>query len=684
MPDPSPDQTGNGCTRKRLLDAVLRYRRLYVVLVHFLLILLANQLAFQLRFDFAVPASMAEVSLRYLPLLFLIRAGTFVPFRLYQGLWRYTSVSDLRDIIAGVSASSAVFYLLVRWGMGVTAYPRSVYIIDAILLISSMGGVRLLRRVYRELGRIDCGRRLLIYGAGDAGEMIARDIRHRDYYRYDPVGFVDDDRAKVGRRIHGLPVLGTREDLPAILQREKPDEILVAIPSAEPAAVRSIVRALEPFKVPIKTLPNLRDVLDGRVSVSQIRSLKIEDLLPRAPVGLDPEPVRSLVEGEVVMVTGAGGSIGSELCRQLLAFKPKRLLLFERHENSLFAISNELLAAGGGDAVVPLIGDVTDWNRVSEVIGHHRPALIFHAAAHKHVPLMEMNPCEAVKNNVGGTWVLARVAARAGVKRFVLISTDKAVNPTSVMGATKRVCETIVQALQDGNGSQGTCFTAVRFGNVLGSSGSVVPTFQAQIAAGGPVTVTHPEVKRYFMLIPEAVQLVLHAAALAEGGEVFVLDMGEQIKLLDLARTMIRLSGYVPDEEISISFTGLRPGEKLSEDLVGVAESAERLSVEKILRVRRNGVPEAAAVARTVERLQQAALANQPTAVVERLKESPPSFAHATVTAPDRHIAFSSSPPPGEASDSPSALRPPASHSATCPHCGSRQQANASVSPRFL
>ena len=466
----------------------------------------------------------------------------------------------------------------------------------------------------------------MIFGAGDAGEMIVRDMKRRAFYNGEPIGFVDDDRRKVGQRIHGLAVLGTRHDLPAILERHRPDDVLIAIPTAEAATIRGIVKALEPFKLSIKTLPNLRDVMDGKVSVSQIRELAIEDLLPRAPVGLDPEPVRHLIAGQTVLVTGAGGSIGSELCRQILSFGPRSLVLFERYENSLFAIENDLRDRGSACEIHAVVGDMTDRRRVDTVMAAHRPGIVFHAAAHKHVPLMESSPCEAVKNNVGGTWVLARAAVRHGVSRFVMISTDKAVNPTSVMGATKRVCEIIVQGLADGAGANGTRFSVVRFGNVLGSNGSVIPRFIAQIKTGGPVTVTHPDIRRFFMLIPEAVELVLHAATLGEAGEVMVLDMGEQIKVLDVARHLIRLSGYVPDEDVQIVFSGLRPGEKLFEELQADAENAEPSGVEKIVRIRRATTPDPGVVERQVLGLSRAARRGDAVRTLALLNQMVPTY----------------------------------------------------------
>lgn len=562
---------------------ILKHRRLIIVWLHLTLIVAADYGAFSLRFDGSIPPNILLLWWRTLPLLVAIQMTTFLAFRLYEGLWRYTSISDLRNIILGVTASSGLFYLLVSWRFSELGYPRSTLIIDALLLISAMSGLRLGRRIYRDLSRIDRDKRVLIFGAGDAGELIVRDMKNNLFYDYEPIGFIDDDPGKVGARIHGVPVLGTRQALSSIIETHQPHEVLVAMPGAGAATIREVVRALEPFKVPIKTLPSLRDIMDGRVLVSQIRSLKIEDLLARAPIGLSTTPLARLIKGKRVLVTGAGGSIGSELCRQIAQLEPETLTLYDRYENGLFAITNDLADRNGPCTVYSLVGDVTDRKRLDAVMKEHRPAIIFHAAAHKHVPLMEFNACEAVKNNVLGTRAVMEAAASNGVEKFVLISTDKAVNPSSVMGATKRAAELLVQA---SNQRGRTAFVAVRFGNVLASNGSVVPRFVEQIKAGGPVTVTHPDMRRFFMLIPEAAQLVLHAAALGEAGAVYVLEMGDQLKLVDMARNLIRLSGLVPDDDIRIVFTGLRPGEKLFEELVGDNERAEPSGVEKILRVR--------------------------------------------------------------------------------------------------
>ena len=570
------------------LKLLITYRRLVIIAAQMTLVVLANQLALFLRFDGAPPGWAISASLGMLPWLLVLRFAGFVPFRLFEGFWRYTSAYDLRNIVLSVAASTVAFSVVVYSPLGPPVYPRSIPIVDALLLMVMLGLVRGSRRIYTELRGIAGGRRVLIYGAGEAGDSMVRSMQNGLGSRYAPVGFVDDNPAKKGLRIRGVLVLGGRNELPRIIRKTGPDEILIAMPNVDAATVRDIVRVLEPFKLRITTLPKLSDILGGRIGLSQIRNLQPEDLLNRAPVGMDPTPVRRLVRGRRVMVTGAGGSIGSELCRQIAVLEPASIVLYERYENNLYGIAAELTDLGFGSILVPVIGDITDRTRLSHVFYAHRPEIVFHAAAHKHVPLMEDNPCEAVKNNVYGTQLLADMAERHSVDRFIFISTDKAVNPTSVMGATKRVGELLIQAQAQGSG---TSFFTVRFGNVLGSNGSVVPRFLAQIKAGGPVTVTHPEMRRYFMLIPEAVHLVLHAAAQGKTGSTYVLEMGEQVKVLDMARNLIRMSGYKPDEDIRISFVGLRPGEKLYEELVGEDEIVSPSGVEKINQVRQQRVP---------------------------------------------------------------------------------------------
>jgi FlaA1/EpsC-like NDP-sugar epimerase len=556
-------------------------RRIIAVAVQLALVVVSNRLAFALRFDGDIAPWALASFWQMLPWLVAIRGATFLALGLHQRLSRETNIYDLRNIAIGVAVSTGAFALVALSPLGVEVYPRSVYVIDALLCSFLLAALRVARRSLSLPASAD--RRVLVYGAGDAGEQIVRDMLHNPSHGYLPVGFVDDDHAKVGKRICGVRVLGTREDLATIVKEKNPTEVLIAIPHAEPVVVRGIVRALEPFKISIQTLPSLREMVDGRVEVGRIRKLSTEDLLARAPVGLDREPVKALVEGRRVLVTGAGGSIGSELCRQIAALEPASLVLFERYENSLHDVANELRDAGFGRGTVPVIGDITDGARLDAVMSEHQPDIVFHAAAHKHVPLMEYNPCEAVKNNVRGTRLLIEAAERHGVDRFIFISTDKAVNPTSVMGATKRIAELLVEAQSRGSG---TTFLTVRFGNVLGSNGSVVPRFLDQIKRGGPVTVTHPEMRRFFMLVPEAVQLVLHAAARGTNGCTYVLEMGDQVKIVDMARTLIRLAGLVPDKEIPIVFVGLRPGEKLYEELVADHETREPSGVDSVFRVR--------------------------------------------------------------------------------------------------
>lgn len=567
-------------------ERLMRCTRLMIVVLHMVLVVESNYFAYWLRFDGQIPPQEMALFLATVGWVTALRMMVFIPFRLYGGLWQYTGLSELGNIVTAVAVSSGVITIVIHEA-GVP-YSRSIVVIDAVLLIGLLSGVRLARRAVHHLRRPQPITRVLIIGAGDAGEMIVRDMRNFPH-GYEPVGLIDDDPSKTGQRIHGVPVLGSRDDLLRIVAAARPDEFLIAMPSAGRTVVRTLMELLQPFRLPIRTLPSLRDVLDGRVAVSQIRELTIEDLLSRDPVRLNDGSIQQLIAGRRVMVTGAGGSIGSELSRQVAALGPATLVLYERYENSLHDLSTDLVARYGGTVIRPVIGDVTDPARVHQVFELYRPDIVFHAAAHKHVPLMEYNPCEAVKNNVNGTATVAAAAQEWGTRRFILISTDKAVNPSSVMGATKRIAERVIE-LQAGKGV--TLFSTVRFGNVLGSNGSVLPRFLQQIRNGGPVTVTHPEIRRYFMLIPEAVQLVLHVAALDEAGRTYVLDMGEQIKLVDLARDVIRLAGFEPDTEIPITFIGLRPGEKLFEELVGTAEWAEPSPVPKILRVHGGTVPD--------------------------------------------------------------------------------------------
>jgi FlaA1/EpsC-like NDP-sugar epimerase len=625
----------------------LRYRALatskrvwLAVVLDVAMITAATYVAFWLRFEGDIPSEYLVTYRQTVPWLLVVRELSFLVFGLYGGLWRYTGISDLTRILLAVFASSLFLYGTVYFELGPAVYPRSVVAIDALLLVWFLGGVRLFPRLLASIIRPKQGRRVLIIGAGDAGDMVVHEMLKIRGYR--PVGFIDDDPSKLGRTIQGVTVLGTRADLPRVVAATRPDEVLIAIPSASADMVRSCVQLLEGFKLPLTTLPSLAEMVNGKVGVKQIRPLAIEDLLPRSQVALDTGDGLRLVNGKRVLVTGAGGSIGSELCRQIASFEPSDLILYERYENSLYAIAGDLADRAVVTSVHPVIGDVTDVARMTAVFAQYRPHLVFHAAAHKHVPLMEANPCEAVKNNVVGTQVAARVARDYGVERFVLVSTDKAVNPSSVMGASKRVAELIVQAIDVAGGN--TRFVTVRFGNVLGSNGSVVPRMLDQIRAGGPVTVTHPEIRRYFMLIPEAVQLVLQAAILAEKRETFVLDMGEQIKVLDVAQNLIRLSGFVPGHEMPIRIIGLRPGEKLFEELVGGGEALEPSRIDKIFRVQRTEGSDLARLADHIEALVEMALLGESKEVLRGLKRIVPTF--------DPGVAATTESPSGSASRS--------------------------------
>ncbi|MDH4344357.1 MAG: polysaccharide biosynthesis protein [Nitrospira sp.] len=568
---------------RRFGDRVLRYRSILVIGVELLLIFAANLTAFALRFDADVPPEYRRIMWDFMPAVLLMYGTGLWLFGIQRGLWRYVDLRDLWRILLAALSSSVVFYGVIHQLGGVTQYPRSVIILTGLLTALYLAGIRLAVRGFREWIQIfDPGaRRVLIVGAGHAGELLVRDMLYDANYRSCPVGFVDDDPIKRKMNIHGIPVVGVISDIKKAAERLKVDEIIVAIPSGSTTVKQKILAASEGCSVPIKTLPDVKQLLGDPVSLQHVRPMSLEDLLQREPILTDRQKLHPFVAGKKLLVTGAGGSIGSELCRQIAQYNPQSLVLFERYENALHSLMLELKAAFPSVKILPVIGDVAVPDRVSEVFQQCRPDIVFHAAAHKHVPLMELNPKEAIRNNILGTRVVAEAALKAGVDRFVLISTDKAVNPSSVMGATKRIAEHVMQEFQR---TGLTKFTVVRFGNVLGSNGSVVPLFSEQIRKGGPVTVTHPDIRRFFMTIPEAVQLVLQASVMGQGGEVFVLDMGEQIKVVDLARNMIVLAGLVPGKDIDIAFTGLRPGEKLYEELFEDSEQVVPTTHPKIHR----------------------------------------------------------------------------------------------------
>lgn len=546
-------------------------------------------LAYQLRFDWEIPGDFKRHWLRIFLWVVGLKVVVLYGFRQFAGLLSYFSIPDMVRVLYALLVSSGVVGL-VRLGWGAEwAPPRGVLLLDFVLSFLGLAGARLAMRMVRErflIGNEQTRRRLrrvAIIGAGDAGATLARELGIKRGLGLMPVAFFDDERNKWRSRVHNIPVIGPPE---ALLDRKlnlELDEVIIAMPSASARRMGEIVRLLQKTRLKFETVPSLDQLATGQVKVSQLRSVEVADLLGRAPVKLETHNIAGILRQKVVMVTGAGGSIGSELCRQIATFSPKRLLLVEQSEAAAFMIEQELVALGHGGIVVPLVADILDAERMRFIFERWGPEVIFHAAAHKHVPMMESQPSEAIQNNVFGTAALAELAGGKGVERMVLISTDKAINPTSVMGATKRMAEIYMQALQKENGS-GTKFMAVRFGNVLGSSGSVIPIFKQQIAAGGPVRVTHPEVTRYFMTIPEAVALVLQSAAQGTGGEIFVLDMGEPVKILDLARQLIELSGFRPEEDIAIEFVGLRPGEKLYEELSHSGENITPTQHPKVMR----------------------------------------------------------------------------------------------------
>ena len=577
----------------RLARLVRRYRRPIVILVHLGLVVVVYLLSFLLRYDFALAESQWTLLLKTLPLLVVARMVALGLFRLFQGLWRYVSVRDVLQIIKASTAGTIVFAPIVWILFGQQGFPAGVLAIEWSGNVLALSGVRLLGRLFREsvrpLRRSEPGvKRLLIVGAGDAGAALCREAQGRPESGLVPVGFIDDDQWKEGASLLGIPVLGNRDDIPAVVAQQRVDTIVIAIPSASREQMRGIVERCRAASVPFRTLPPVRSILDGKVSISTLREVEIADLLGREPVQLDQEAMGRFLQGKRVLVTGAAGSIGSELARQIATFQPELLVLIDRSENQLFFFEAEFRQMFAAQPVVAEVRDIANHASIGDVMDKYRPHVIFHAAAYKHVPLMERVPDEAVRNNVIGTHVLAKAAQDKGAEKFVLISTDKAVNPSSVMGATKRVAELLVQDM-DRRGP--TRFVAVRFGNVLGSNASVVPIFREQISKGGPVTVTHPEARRYFMTIPEAAQLVMQAGAIGSGGEVFVLDMGEPIKILDLARDLIYLSGHTPDKDIKIVFTGLRPGEKLYEELNFQGEDLLPTRHPKLRVLRSSGAP---------------------------------------------------------------------------------------------
>lgn len=566
-----------------------KVRLLLLLGVYTVVLQLSRWMAYQLKFDFAPGDAVARQLFYSSPWVLTLKLAALYICGQFNGLLSYYSIPDLRRLAVAVSTSTVVLVMATMWVGEATVAPYSVLVMDYVLTLGGLSGARLTLRILRARNVRHAGVnkrrgvRVGIIGAGDAGAILARELASKTKGRL-PVAFFDDDPNKWRSRVHEIPVIGAPEL--AVARREELglEEIIIAMPSAPARRIGEIVDFLTRAGVKFRTVPSLEQLTTGQVEVSHLRKVEIEDLLGRKPVALDEAGIRQELAGRVVMVTGAGGSIGSELCRQIASFGPSKLLLVERSEGHLFEVQQELVGVGYAGISEALVADITDLERMEGIFAQWHPEVVFHAAAHKHVPLMESQPAEAFTNNALGTAQLAELSLRHGVDRFILISTDKAINPTNVMGSTKRMAEKYIQALHAANPSR-TKFMAVRFGNVLGSSGSVIPTFRRQIEAGGPVRVTHPDMTRYFMTIPEAVGLVLQSASLGQGGEIFLLDMGQPVKIVDLARQMILLSGLQPDRDIEIQFVGLRPGEKLFEELTYEAENSVPTKHEKVFKL---------------------------------------------------------------------------------------------------
>jgi FlaA1/EpsC-like NDP-sugar epimerase len=573
-----------------------------VLLADILLLSISLFLAYLIRFDFHLPRQHAMLLYQLLPFVLIIKISCFYFFDLYRGMWRYTSISDLLNIIKASCVSSLVIVCLILFSHSrFIGFPRSVFIIDWCFTILLISGYRVCIRLYFEQNSGDktlsiptrqvltmffkkmAGtKRLLIIGAGNGGEKIYREIHNNANLQFTVIGFLDDDLAKVGKKIHGIPVLGRINDIKRIAKLVNADEALIAIPSATSSEMRNILAHCKECGIQFKTIPGMGELINGKVTVNTIREVDYRDLLGREMIKLDEDKIGSYIKKARVMVTGAGGSIGSELCRQICRFKPECIVLFERAESPLFEINHELEHDFGDIEIIPILADVQDKEQIEKAFEAYQPQTVFHAAAYKHVPMLEIQPWKAVDNNIQGTANLIEITNKFNVERFVFVSTDKAVRPANVMGASKRIAEMLIQS-QNGCGLSPTKYMTVRFGNVVGSVGSVVPLFKKQIQKGGPVTVTHPDVTRFFMTIPEACQLILQAGAMGNGGEIFLLEMGTSIKIVDMARDLIRLSGFEPEEDIKIEYIGLRPGEKLYEELIIEGEDVIPTSHEKIM-----------------------------------------------------------------------------------------------------
>ncbi len=554
------------------------YRLIALLIIDAVMVNTALYISLLLRFEGSVPDQFIVAALYLLPWWTFIVLASMCFFKLYNRMWQYASLGELGGVIKAVSSSIAVLVSLI-YLVPLPYLPRSVYILSWLFTIIMIIGSRLLWRIIRNSiirGEKQAAKRTLIVGAGDAGAMVARELEHNRALGLQVLGFTDDNVLKQKLSIYGIPVLGTREDIPMLVNNHGIEEIIIAMPSAEGAVIRDIYNVCHETKVKTRIFYGTDELLNGR---PKIREIELEDLLRRKPINLNIDEIADYIKNRSIMVSGAGGSIGSELCRQICRYYPTKIILVEYSENNLFEIDNELKEMFPDLHIDAELCDVKDRNKLQEVFKNGRPQVVFHAAAYKHVPLMEKHPGAAIKNNILGTKNMAEIADKYSADTFIFISTDKAVNPTSVMGASKRIAEMVIQ---DINRTSKTKFASVRFGNVLGSRGSVIPIFKQQIQKGGPLTITHPDMTRYFMTIPEAVQLVIQAGAITTGGEIFILDMGEPVKIMDLARDMIQLYGYEPDRDIKIKITGIRPGEKLYEELFTTREQMAATKHERI------------------------------------------------------------------------------------------------------
>lgn len=571
------------------MNAKLTIRRLCLVCYDMAAVALSGYLALLLRFDLhpnKIPTHYLEVLWQTMWFAMLITIVVFAAFRLYSSLWMYAGLTEMMYMVAACVIDAIINMIMILMNRSGQIYPlpRSYYMLYGVFLLGFTLCGRFSYRAMRTVGkrgRVHRGeqRHVMVIGAGSAGSALIREILGSQHINKQIVGVIDDDPAKKGTFIHGVRVIGTREDIIDRAAALSVDEIMIALPSASAREIKEIVEICRETGCELKRLPGIYQLVNGDVSISKLKEVDVNDLLGREPVTVNLDSIMGYVSGQVILVTGGGGSIGSELCRQIASHQPKQLVIVDIYENNAYSIQQELLHDYPALDLVVLIASVRNTKRMDDIFSMYHPDIVYHAAAHKHVPLMEGSPNEAVKNNVLGTWKVVQAADRHHVKRFVMISTDKAVNPTNIMGASKRVCEMIIQTYDHRSETE---FVAVRFGNVLGSNGSVIPLFKKQIAQGGPVTVTHPDIIRYFMTIPEAVSLVLQAGAYAKGGEIFVLDMGEPVKILDLAKNLILLSGHKPDEDIRIEFTGLRPGEKLYEEMLMEEEGLQNTENQMI------------------------------------------------------------------------------------------------------